>query len=78
MKDFIVTDLKSENAILVGIITPEDTEEKVTEYLDELDFLAETANINPVHRVTQRLSIADSTTFVGSGKIPLVPVPYSV
>ena len=69
MKDFIATDIKSENAILVGIITQEESEEHVTEYLDELDFLAETANINPVHRVTQRLSIADSTTFVGSGKL---------
>ena len=69
MKDFIVTDLKSENAILVGIITPEDTEEKVTEYLDELDFLAETAKIKPVHRITQRLPVANSVTFVGTGKL---------
>ena len=69
MKDFIVTDTRSENAILVGLITPEANEEKVTEYLDELEFLAETAKITPVHRVTQRLPTANSVTFVGSGKL---------
>ncbi|MDD4246713.1 MAG: GTPase HflX, partial [Dysgonamonadaceae bacterium] len=69
MKDFIVTDIKSENTILVGLITPEESEEKVTEYLDELEFLAQTAKINPVHRVTQRLPIANSVTFVGTGKL---------
>ena len=69
MKDFIATDLKTENAILVGLITQEETEEQVTEYLDELDFLAETAKIKPVHRITQRLSMPNSVTFVGSGKL---------
>ena len=69
MKDFIVTDLKTENAILVGLITQEETEEQVIEYLDELDFLAETAKIIPVHRVMQRLSMPNSVTFVGSGKL---------
>ena len=69
MKDFIVTEIKSENAILVGIITSEDSEEKVTEYLDELEFLAETAKITPVHRIMQRLPIANSVTFVGTGKL---------
>ena len=69
MKDFIATDLKTENAILVGLITQEETEEQVTEYLDELDFLAETAKIKPVHRVTQRLTMPNSVTFVGTGKL---------
>lgn len=69
MKDFIATDLKTENAILVGLITQEETEEQVIEYLDELDFLAETAKIKPVHRVMQRLSMPNSVTFVGSGKL---------
>lgn len=69
MKDFITTEIKSENAILVGLITPEESEEQVDEYLDELDFLAETAKINPVHRITQRLPIANSVTFVGTGKL---------
>jgi GTP-binding protein HflX len=69
MKDFIATDLKTENAILVGLITQEETEEQVTEYLDELDFLAETAKIKPVHRITQRLTMPNSVTFVGTGKL---------
>lgn len=69
MKDFIVTDIKSENAILVGLITQDETEEQITEYLDELNFLAETAKINPVHRVMQRLPMANSVTFVGTGKL---------
>ena len=69
MKDFIATDLKTENAILVGLITQEETEEQVIEYLDELDFLAETAKIKPVHRVMQRLAMPNSVTFVGSGKL---------
>lgn len=69
MKDFIVTEIKSENAILVGIITSDESEEKVTEYLDELEFLAETAKITPVHRIMQRLPIANSVTFVGTGKL---------
>lgn len=69
MKDFIATDLKTEYAILVGLITQEETEEQVTEYLDELDFLAETAKIIPVHRVMQRLSTPNSVTFVGTGKL---------
>lgn len=69
MKDFIATDLKTEYAILVGLITQEETEEQVTEYLDELDFLAETAKIVPVHRVMQRLSAPNSVTFVGTGKL---------
>ena len=69
MKDFIATDLKSENAILVGLITQEETEEQVIEYLDELDFLAETAKIKPIHRVMQRLTMQNSVTFVGTGKL---------
>ncbi len=69
MKDFITTDITSENAILVGLITPNDSEEQIEEYLDELEFLAETAQITPVHRVTQRLPMANSVTFVGSGKL---------
>lgn len=69
MKDFIATDIKSENAILVGLITQEETEEQVTEYLDELEFLAETGKIKPVHRVMQRLPMANPVTFVGTGKL---------
>lgn len=69
MKEFIATEIKSENAILVGLISQEETEEQVVEHLDELAFLADTAKITPVHRVMQRLPMANSVTFVGSGKL---------
>jgi GTP-binding protein HflX len=69
MKDFIITHTETENAVLVGLITQEQNEAKVQEYLDELDFLATTAGIKAVKRFTQRLVMPDSVTFVGSGKL---------
>jgi GTP-binding protein HflX len=69
MKDFILTDTQTENAVLVGLITPEQNELKSKEYLDELDFLADTAGIKAVKRFTQRLESPHSVTFVGSGKL---------
>jgi len=69
MKDLIITEIKSEKAILVGLITPDQSEEKVNEYLDELAFLAETAGIVPGKRFVQRLEMPNSVTFVGAGKL---------
>jgi GTP-binding protein HflX len=69
MKEFIITNVESEKAVLVGVITPEQSEEKVKEYLDELDFLAGTAGIQAVKRFTQRLENPHSVTFVGAGKL---------
>ena len=69
MKDFIITNTKTENALLVGLITPEQNEIKAKEYLDELDFLAGTAGIQAVKRFTQRLDYPHPVTFVGSGKL---------
>ena len=69
MKEFIITDVKSEKAVLVGLITPGQSEEKAKEYLDELDFLARTAGILAVKRFTQRLEKPQSITFVGAGKL---------
>ena len=69
MKDFIITRAETENAVLVGLITPEQNEAKVKEYLDELDFLAMTAGIRAVKRFTQRLDMPNSVTFIGSGKL---------
>jgi GTP-binding protein HflX len=69
MKEFIITDTQTENAALVGLITPEQSEARSKEYLDELDFLAETAGIKAVKRFTQRLEAPHSVTFVGSGKL---------
>jgi len=69
MKEFIITHTETENAVLVGLITPEQNEAKVKEYLDELDFLATTAGIHAVKRFTQRLDMPNSVTFIGSGKL---------
>jgi len=69
MKEFIITHTETENAVLVGLITPEQNEAKVKEYLDELDFLAATAGIKAVKRFTQRLDMPNSVTFIGSGKL---------
>jgi len=69
MKEFILTTTTSENAILVGLITPEQNELKSKEYLDELEFLATTAGIVSVKRFTQRVEFPHPVTFVGSGKL---------
>lgn len=57
------------NAILVGLITPAQPEEKTQEYLDELAFLADTNHIVPVKRFIQRIPQPDTNTYVGSGKL---------
>lgn len=69
MRDFIITEVKNEEAVLVGLITRSQTEAQVKEYLDELDFLSETAGIRPVKRFVQRLDNAHPVTFVGKGKL---------
>lgn len=69
MKDFIISEVKNEQAILVGVITQYQTEEQVKEYLDELDFLAETAGIIPVKHFTQKIDHPNPATFVNSGKL---------
>ncbi|NDV78066.1 GTPase HflX [Dysgonomonas sp. 511] len=69
MKDFIISESKNEKAVLVGLITQQQSEDQVKEYLDELAFLAETAGIVPEKNFTQRLDHPNSTTFVGSGKL---------
>lgn len=53
MKDFIISESKNEQAVLVGLITQYQTREQVKEYLDELAFLAETASIVPVKNYTK-------------------------
>ncbi|MDR0686129.1 MAG: GTPase HflX [Dysgonamonadaceae bacterium] len=63
------TGTNPENAVLVGLITPEQRESQSREYLDELEFLAETAKIRTVRRFIQRLEAPNSLTFVGSGKL---------
>lgn len=58
-----------EHAVLVGLITPSQPEEKTKEYLDELAFLADTHGIVPVKRFTQRLDQPNTSTYVGEGKL---------
>ena len=57
------------NAVLVGLITPSQPEDRTREYLDELAFLADTNYIQPVKRFVQRLENPNSTTYVGEGKL---------
>lgn len=58
-----------ESAVLIGVITNEQSDLQTKEYLDELEFLAETAGAITVKTFTQKLDRANSKTFVGSGKI---------
>ncbi|MGL5945749.1 MAG: GTPase HflX, partial [Sediminibacterium sp.] len=60
---------QEEKAVLVGLIQKDQTNEQVTEYLDELAFLSETAGAIAVKRFTQKLAHPDSRTFVGKGKL---------
>lgn len=64
-----VIDAGPETAILVGLITPRQDERKTNEYLDELEFLAETAGATTVKHFTQRANGPSSTTYLGSGKL---------
>ncbi|MBP7409688.1 MAG: GTPase HflX [Flavobacteriales bacterium] len=60
---------KAERAVLIGLITDDQDADHVKEYLDELEFLATTANIRTLKRFTQRLNRPDGRTYVGSGKL---------
>ncbi len=64
-----VIDDSPETAVLVGIITPAQNERKTTEYLDELEFLAETAGAKTIRRFTQRMNGPNSVTYLGIGKL---------
>ena len=63
-----------ENTVLVGVITPEQNEEKSKEYLDELEFLAYTAGGQVVMRFTQKINLPNPKTFIGSGKLAEVEI----
>lgn len=58
-----------EKAVFVGIITSNDEESKVMEYLDELEFLAETAGATKDKKFVQRLDKPDNATYIRSGKL---------
>lgn len=64
-----MTEELMEKAVFVGIIRPEDDERKVKEYLDELQFLAETAGVQGEKKFLQRLERPDNATYIRSGKL---------
>jgi GTP-binding protein HflX len=69
MPELIDTAIRSETAVLIGVITRDETEERVNEYLEELAFLADTAGAITKKRFVQKLNTLDPRTFVGSGKL---------
>jgi GTP-binding protein HflX len=60
---------EQEKAVLIALISKDQDEEKTNEYLDELQFLAETAGAITMKRFTQRLPHPDVATYMGKGKI---------
>lgn len=60
---------KAEKAVLIGLVTDRQDADQVKEYLDELEFLASTADISTLKRFVQRLHKPDGRTYVGSGKL---------
>ena len=66
---FVISEAKAETAVLVGLITKDQDEAKTKEYLDELEFLADTAGAVTVKRFTQKVGGPSQTTYVGSGKL---------
>ena len=69
MKEFVIYEVKAETAILVGLITQQQNEAKTKEYLDELEFLADTAGAVTVKRFTQKVNAPSMVTYVGKGKL---------
>ena len=69
MKEFVISEVKAETAVLVGLITQRQDEAKTKEYLDELEFLADTAGAVTVKRFTQKVNGPSQTTYVGKGKL---------
>ncbi len=67
-KPTTLTDL-SQTAVLVALVNEQQDEAQVKEYLDELEFLAETAGVRTLKRFTQRLANPNARTFVGEGKL---------
>ncbi len=67
--EHVTVDAVEETCVLVGIITPEIKEETAHEYLDELEFLAETAGAIAMKKFLQKLPMANPRTFVGTGKL---------
>jgi GTP-binding protein HflX len=71
---FYDTAVKQERAVLVGVITANETDERAKEYLEELQFLVDTAGAETVKIFTQKLQKPDRATFVGSGRLEDIKV----
>ncbi len=69
MKEFVISEAKTETPVLVALITKEQDEAKTNEYLDELEFLADTAGARTLKRFTQKVAGPSQTTYVGTGKL---------
>ena len=69
MKEFVISEVKAETAVLVGLVTQQQDEAKTKEYLDELEFLADTAGAVTVKRFTQKVQGPSQVTYVGKGKL---------
>ncbi len=63
------TDLSFERAVLIGIVTREQDEDKLEEYLDELEFLTYTAGGEVIKRFSQKMDVPNPKTFIGTGKM---------
>ncbi|MDE6290524.1 MAG: GTPase HflX [Muribaculaceae bacterium] len=69
MEDNIINKEENERTVLVGLVTQKQSEAKVNEYLDELEFLAKTAGAEPEKRFIQKLDYPNPRTYVGTGKL---------
>jgi len=69
VKSNFSTAKEPEKAVLIGVINQEQDENQVAEYLNELAFLAETAGAEPVKQFVQKVSMVNTRTFIGSGKL---------
>ena len=69
MKEFVISEAKAETAVLVALITQQQDEAKTKEYLDELEFLADTAGAVTIKRFTQKVQGPSQVTYVGKGKL---------
>lgn len=69
IEDNIINKEENERTVLVGLVTQKQSEVKVNEYLDELDFLARTAGAEPEKRFIQKLDYPNPRTYVGTGKL---------
>jgi GTPase len=67
--DGISTAKAKERAILIGVINSEQPEEQVDDFLNELEFLTDTAGAIPIRKFKQRVDIANPRTLIGSGKL---------